>query len=552
MKDKILNYINQSKIRYTTYIRRDTELLGWIEKQIGLDIDLKEKVYLIINDLSSLPKCPCGNSVKFIGLNEGYTRFCSKKCPEKHKDRITAAQEFYKEEENKAKAVNKLKETMVSKYGVFHNSGLPEVIKKREKTWNEKYGCSNPAKSEIVKEKIKETNLERYQAASPLGSEIIREKIKRTNLAKYGVENSLQSSRVKNKIYSTNLAKYGSIYSTQRHYSKIQLETLNDKEGFLNFCKKHPNTTSAIKDLGIDRTTFLKYIKNYDLFNQLSYNFFSYPESKIKEFLDSLDLEVFYNKRKIIDNFELDVFLPNFMTAIEVNGLYFHSEYSGSKNSFYHYQKTKSCLDKGIQLFHIWDNEIYDEMKFSIWKRKILMALGIGEKGQGARKFEIREIGEEYARFLEENHIQGTCPAKYKIGAFYEGKLEAVMAFNKTKQGWELVRWCVNKNNPGLFSKMLKFSANHFQIDYIYTYADLRYSYGDVYKKNGFIEEKFIGPTYYYTDYSRLWHRSNFMKSKIKEKFNIEVSNKTEKELMLDLGYDRVWDAGKIRFGKYF
>jgi hypothetical protein len=30
------------------------------------------------------------------------------------------------------------------------------------------------------------------------------------------------------------------------------------------------------------------------------------------------------------------------------------------------------------------------------------------------------------------------------------------------------------------------------------------------------------------------------------------MDNKTEKELMNELGYTRVWDAGKLRFGKYF
>ena len=40
------------------------------------------------------------------------------------------------------------------------------------------------------------------------------------------------------------------------------------------------------------------------------------------------------------------------------------------------------------------------------------------------------------------------------------------------------------------------------------------------------------------------------MKSKIKEKFNVDISNKTEWQLMQDNGYDRVWDCGKIKWIK--
>jgi len=42
--------------------------------------------------------------------------------------------------------------------------------------------------------------------------------------------------------------------------------------------------------------------------------------------------------------------------------------------------------------------------------------------------------------------------------------------------------------------------------------------------------------------------RQKHMKHKIKKRFNVDISNKTEFELMDSLGYKRIWDSGKIRW----
>lgn len=40
------------------------------------------------------------------------------------------------------------------------------------------------------------------------------------------------------------------------------------------------------------------------------------------------------------------------------------------------------------------------------------------------------------------------------------------------------------------------------------------------------------------------------MKSKIAKKFGVDITGKTEWELMQQLGYDRIWDSGKIKWVK--
>jgi hypothetical protein len=62
----------------------------------------------------------------------------------------------------------------------------------------------------------------------------------------------------------------------------------------------------------------------------------------------------------------------------------------------------------------------------------------------------------------------------------------------------------------------------------------------------GFKFEKITPPSYWYINFSEIkrYHRSVFMKHKI-------VSNpttKTEYDIMLERGYDRIWDCGTLKY----
>ena len=40
------------------------------------------------------------------------------------------------------------------------------------------------------------------------------------------------------------------------------------------------------------------------------------------------------------------------------------------------------------------------------------------------------------------------------------------------------------------------------------------------------------------------------MKTKIQDQFGINITDKSEWQLMQELGYDRIWDSGKIKWSK--
>lgn len=83
----------------------------------------------------------------------------------------------------------------------------------------------------------------------------------------------------------------------------------------------------------------------------------------------------------------------------------------------------------------------------------------------------------------------------------------------------------------------------------IVSFSDNCHSNGDLYRKSGFSIDCIIGPCYSYTLNGKpRENRQKYMKSKIAKKFDIDVSNMTEWQAMQGLGYDRVWDCGKIKW----
>ena len=88
-------------------------------------------------------------------------------------------------------------------------------FEKIKKTMVKKYGIEYASQSQIFKDKIKATNLKTYGFEYGFQSEEVKEKRRVTNLEKYGFENPLQREEIKEKCRQTNLKKYGVEYPVQ-------------------------------------------------------------------------------------------------------------------------------------------------------------------------------------------------------------------------------------------------------------------------------------------------------------------------------------------------
>lgn len=78
----------------------------------------------------------------------------------------------------------------------------------------------------------------------------------------------------------------------------------------------------------------------------------SKPEVEVQDFVRKLGFEIETNKRKYIQPYELDIYIPSLKKAIEFNGIYWHY----SDKHFVpgkHANKSNLCRAKGIKLLHI-------------------------------------------------------------------------------------------------------------------------------------------------------------------------------------------------------
>lgn len=283
-------------------------------------------------------------------------------------------------------------------------------------------------------------------------------------------------------------------------------------------------------------------------------------ENEIFEFIhDELKMECIKNSRSIIDNLEIDIFIPSFNLAIEFNGLFWHSEIHGHKNKKYHLTKTIKCLEKNITLIQIFEDEWFHNKELIKSKLKHLFKLNIHNKIY-AKKCTIKTItSKEKNIFLTYNHIQGKDNSTIHLGCFYKNVLVSVMTFGKERRAlgtksndntsFELIRFAsdINYTIVGTAGKLLKYFINNYNVTKIISYADRRWSTGNLYNKLNFVKISDGTPNYWYTtfNFNRL-HRFGFTKQKL-IKLGYDPS-KTEWEIMQAIGYDRVWDCGHLKY----
>ncbi len=275
----------------------------------------------------------------------------------------------------------------------------------------------------------------------------------------------------------------------------------------------------------------------------------SAQELEICNYILATDIPYIQSDRTILSGKELDIYIPSHNLAIEFNGIYWHSEGMG-KSRNYHLNKTKECINKNIQLLHIFENEWDDPTKRSIWKSIINNKLGICSQKIFARKCTINEVDNKTAsQFLLNNHLQGHTSSSVNIGLYYENELVALMTFGKSRYNksyqYELIRFCnkINTLVTGGASKIFKYFIRNYNPESLISYTDLRYSNGTLYEKLGFNKVKNMTPNYFYfhkSDTSKLMSRVQFKKYKLKDKINIYNSELTEYQNMISNGYDRI------------
>lgn len=190
--------------------------------------------------------------------------------------------------------------------------------------------------------------------------------------------------------------------------------------------------------------------------------------------------------------------------------------------------------------------------------------LNLNKYKVAARKCKVIEIDSKLKnKFLNKYHIQGEDKSLVKLGLFYKRYLVAVMTFCKNRKAlgkvhvngeWELSRFSTiaNFSIVGGAGKLLKHFERNWQPVKITSYADRRWSEGDLYKKLGFKKVRESKPNYwyFYSGSLNLKHRFNFRKSILSKKLDNYNNAKSAWRNMQENNWNRIWDCGNIVFEK--
>ena len=280
---------------------------------------------------------------------------------------------------------------------------------------------------------------------------------------------------------------------------------------------------------------------------------FSNYEMELIDYISSIigEENIIRNDRTILNGNELDVYVPSKKVAFEFDGLYWHSEIK-KPNKKYHLQKTMECEKQGIQLIHIFEDEwIY---KKDICKSRIKNILGSSTRLY-ARKCEIVELtNKEANNFFTENHIQGNVAAKIIYGLKYNNEIVSAMSFGNLRKNlgqkstdgsYELLRFS-NKQNMTVVGGASKL-FNHFvkQVNPcdIISYADRRWSMGNLYEQLNFKFSHESEPNYFYIIGNERKNRFGFRKDILISKYGC-LPNDTEHNFCLNQGWYRIYDCG--------
>lgn len=327
----------------------------------------------------------------------------------------------------------KVRNTSFEKFGAEHYSKTKEYKESVKSTSNIKYGEDHHAKSKVVKDKIKKTNIIKYGYENPFSNNEIKDKIKKTNLEKIGCENPSNNIDIKNKI-SKNV-KISWLNKMKSYYDDLEIISYENSNYKINCVEGHVfiienKLLNNRRQLGSKICTICNPIGSHSVSDQ---------EIQIRDFIKSIyNFKIIENSRSIISPKEIDIYLPDIGLAIEYNGLYWHSDCRKDKN--YHYMKMINCLNNGIELIQIWEDDwLY---KRDIVKSNIMKKLNVLDKTY-LDKYEIKYCSSiQSIEFLDKNDINGKVLSKYNIGCFINCELISIICLKKNKTGFEIVRYC--------------------------------------------------------------------------------------------------------------
>jgi G:T-mismatch repair DNA endonuclease (very short patch repair protein) len=492
------------------------------------------------------PVCSCGAKVSFLNKTGQYARFCSPRCGQ-----LNAGTKSLREQTN------------IERYGVSNAGGFG--TEQHKISILTKYNVQHPMQSDIVKTKNQNTNLKKYNVTNPFAADIVKKKIRDTNIAKYGVSNNMQRKEIKDKFRDQD-GNWKPVITNFEKRRQNKLET--DTKKVIERLNGKFLLLSSPKSFRYSELHTVQHLECGTIFQSPLYGgviprcFTCDPllhgtskiEIQVQQFIKDLGIEI-ETRRRILDGKEIDIFVPSKNIGFEINGIYWHSELNGI-NSKYHLDKTLIAEKNGITLVHLFEDDIRNHWNAvcSVIKSKLGLNVKIA-----ARKCEAKQIDTALANaFCEQNHMRGKAKCQYAIGLYHNDNLIMVGTFARPRYGksdlgdYELIRMCSTSGITivGGVSKLMRAFAKLHAVKKILTYADRSHSTGAAYKAAGFSLRRITPPSFWYFQPNEgvRHHPSHLRKYKLERIYNDLDKTKTERELLEERGWARIWDCGQYVF----
>lgn len=304
-----------------------------------------------------------------------------------------------------------------------------------------------------------------------------------------------------------------------------------------NYIKEHqtlPSKSNLAHVLDIAPITVSLYINTYQLNHLVNPTSQSNRVKSVIQLLNSLSIQYELNNRTLLQNRqEIDIWLPDYNLGIKVNPVSTHTIDDpkwGFTSKTYHQDKSLQARKVGIALLHLYDDD-------------------------------FEEIDKKTAQdFLNKYHFQGADQSsRIKLGIYHNDELLGIFTCGKsryTTHDWELYRYCVNPHYivHGVFAKFMQHFIEHYAVpgETLISYMDLnkRMTVSNIYEREHFEYNGMTEPNY-------IWVQRNtfecLRRYETTKKHLIEQGydpSKTEREIMRERGFYRVYDAGSLRYSK--
>lgn len=538
---------------------------------------IDKKTYYVQYMGNKLGICSCGKETSFRGLVVGFDTHCSIKCSANSKetrekyadtcvDRYGVVSKSKTDEYKEA-----TKEANLLKYGVEFRCQTEEFKEKSKQTCLIKYGTERASQNVDVIEKGKKTCIERFGVESAVllpttienRNRILKEKFGESGSPFAHKENQIKSVNTRMERYSIPYARSKGSPFTQQAIEKANITILKQtidtytpmlsihdckllsyENGYFTYiCNKCNNEIT--ETYAITRGRLLTNVEPCTICNpRMKYT--SNMEKTLCDFIKTFNHTVIENTNTIISPKEIDIYLPDLNIAFEFNGIYHHSE--SFKPINYHKLKTEACLNKNINLIHVFEDDWVNHR--DIIESNINMILGNNCTIIDGNSCIIKSLDEQDCNiFLNNNHLKGICNATHMYGLIYNGDIIMIMTFNINQQPTELIRYCVKLNTIVTNGAYILFNHIINKYPHIYkiiTYTDRSWPIDTIFNDLGFTVSSYTNPDYMYINRSSRYDKKLYTKEiLISEGYD---KDKTEHDIMLGRNIYRIYDCGCIKY----